>query len=35
MTATMEDGSAHELFLRIWLSDRQMLRREFDEIVAH
>ena len=32
-TATMGDGSVDDLFLHIWLSDPQLLRKEFDELV--
>jgi hypothetical protein len=33
-TATFEDGSVDETFLRIWLGDPQLLRREFDQVIA-
>ena len=33
-TATMGDGSVDETFLRIWLSDPELLRREFDAVLA-
>jgi len=34
LTATMGDGSVNERFLRIWLQDPALLRREFDELVG-
>jgi hypothetical protein len=33
-TATMGDGSVDEIFLRIWLSDLDLLRTEFNEVMA-
>ena len=34
VTATMGDGSVDDQFLEIWLHDRSLLHREFDEIVG-
>ena len=33
-TATMGDGSVDEIFLRMWLSDPELLRTEFNEVLA-
>jgi hypothetical protein len=33
-TATLGDGSVDETFLQIWLSDPQLLRTEFDQVVT-
>ena len=33
-TGTTDDGSVDEVFLRLWLSDTQLLCTEFNEVIA-
>jgi len=34
LTTTMGDGSVDDRFLKIWLSDRDLLRLEFAELLS-